>query len=57
MDFEEYVFDVKTWDEWLQANPNLVNIEPAMFWSTVGKKWNKFELGWIELGDDNGLQS
>ncbi len=52
---EEYWFNVKTWDEWVQANPNLVNIEPAMFWSTVGKEWNKFELGWIELGDDSGL--
>jgi len=56
MDFDEIVLGFnKTWDEWVLANPNLVNIEPAMFWSTVGKEWKKFELGWIELGDDSGL--
>ena len=55
MESEEIVIDVKTWDEWVKAYPNLVNIEPAMFWSTVGKKWNKFEFGWIELGGDSGL--
>ena len=51
-DEEIYRIDKKTWDEWVEANPNLVNIQPAMFASSVGKEWNKFEIGWIDLGGD-----
>ena len=49
------IIEPKTWDEWVKANPNLVNIEPAIFVSTVGKKWNEYQIGWVELGADNGL--
>lgn len=57
MNDEEITFDLKIWEDWVKANPNLVNIEPAMFWSTVGKEFKETDFGWVELkGDDDVVQ-
>jgi len=47
---EEWFIDEKTWDEWVAANPNLANMKPAYFASTVGKDFRKWGIGWIEIG-------
>jgi hypothetical protein len=52
---DEIVFDLKTWEEWLEANPNLVNIVPAISFNTFGKEMKKYQIGWIEIGEANGL--
>jgi hypothetical protein len=46
---DEIVFDLKTWEEWLEANPNLVNIVPAISFNTFGKEMKKYQIGWRAL--------
>ena len=46
---EEVFIDTRSWDEWIEANPNLVNCSSLLMCSTHGKEWTIYEIGWVEV--------
>jgi hypothetical protein len=44
---ESWQITEEDWDKWLQANPRLAELEPALWFTTT--KWRTFEIGWVEV--------
>lgn len=47
---DEIYIENKTWDDWLLANPNLVNLDVADLLVCLPIK--PYAFGWVEVTDD-----